>query len=65
MIYIFLKIIVMKMDKKLVSKQPWEPSYLARKHDVSVAIVKKIIAVLRTVSRKRVEDGIRIYKEFA
>lgn len=54
----------MKMDKKLVSKQPWEPSYLARKHGVSVAIVKKIIATLKTVSRKRVEDGIRIYKAF-
>lgn len=55
----------MKQDRKLVSKQPWEPSYLARKHDVSLTIVKRIIATLKTKSRKRVEDGIRIYKEFA
>ncbi len=54
----------MKNDRKLISKQPWEPAYVARKFGVKVAVVKRIKALLKTVSRKRVEDGIRVYKEF-
>lgn len=55
----------MKMDKKLVSAQPWEPKYLAKKHGVPVAIVNKIKKCLNTVSRRRIEDGIKVYKNFA
>ena len=54
----------MKQDPKLVSKQPWEPKYVAKKFGVKVAIVRQIMKTLNTRSRKRIEDGLKVYKKF-
>lgn len=55
----------MKQDRKQVSKQPWEPKYVADKFDIPVEIVLRIKTLLHTTSRKRIEDGVKVYKEFS
>jgi len=51
-----------KQDAKLVSRQPWEERYLARKHDLPRGLVDYAIREYGP-SRKPVENRLKEWKD--